>query len=170
MATTYSDTNISNLIINKMSKSEYDGLTSTQKQANELFLVEEAMDYLPMYNSTNVVSSGGIYNALTTKEDIVPISTTLPSGPLTLNTYYKVTTPLTGAVTLTLPEVTDSSHIYSIILYFSTAAEFTSLTIIPSSGTTISYYENYIILPLKNYEINLMFNGGQWVVSYAVVN
>lgn len=62
MATTYQDTNVNQLVINKCTKSEFDAMSTHSE--TELFLVEEAIDDTPTENSTNPVSSGGVYEAL----------------------------------------------------------------------------------------------------------
>ena len=103
------------------------------------------------------------------KEDRVSITTSLPVGDLSVNTYYALSTALTGAVTVTLPSVSDTAHMASIALSFETGSGFTSLTITPPTGVTVSYYDGYAIEASKEYEINLLWNGTKWIVSYAVV-
>ena len=65
MATT--DTTVSNLIINKLSKAEYDNIQSLSD--TELYLVPEEVDSVPTNNSDNLVASGGVYTALANKID-----------------------------------------------------------------------------------------------------
>ena len=62
MAQTYTDSNVNQLIINKLTKTEYNGLPSISGE--ELYLVEEPLDNVPTLNSTNPVTSGGVYTAL----------------------------------------------------------------------------------------------------------
>lgn len=62
MAQTYTDNNVNQLIINKLTKSEYDGLQ--QVSENELWLVEEQVDSTVTQGSTNPVQSGAVYEAL----------------------------------------------------------------------------------------------------------
>lgn len=62
MATTYQDTNVNQLVINKLNKQEYDNLS--QVSSTELYLVEEQVDSVVTQNSTNPVQSGAVYEAL----------------------------------------------------------------------------------------------------------
>ena len=62
MATTSTDTNVSQLVINKMTKAEYEALQT--KSDTELYLIPESVDSSPTQNSTNPVQSGGVYTAL----------------------------------------------------------------------------------------------------------
>lgn len=61
MATTYTDTNISQLVINKLSKEEYAGITPDPEQ---LYLLPESIDNKVTQGSTNPVESGAVYNAI----------------------------------------------------------------------------------------------------------
>lgn len=62
MATTHIDTNVNQLVINKMTKQEYDNLS--QVSETELYLVEEQVDSVVTQNSTNPVQSGAVYDAI----------------------------------------------------------------------------------------------------------
>jgi len=62
MATTYQDTNVNSLVINKLTKQEYDNLQ--QVSDTELYLVEEQVDSTVTQGSTNPVQSGAVYEAL----------------------------------------------------------------------------------------------------------
>ena len=62
MATTHTDTNVNQLIINKLTKQEYDNLQ--QVSDTELYLVEEQVDSTVTQGSTNPVQSGAVYEAL----------------------------------------------------------------------------------------------------------
>jgi len=62
MATTYQDTNVNQLVINKLTKQEFDNLS--QISENELWLVEESLDSTVTQGSTNPVQSGAVYEAL----------------------------------------------------------------------------------------------------------
>lgn len=61
MAQTYQDTNVNQLVINKMTKQEYDNLQQVSK--NELYLVEEQVDSVVTQDSINPVQSGAVYEA-----------------------------------------------------------------------------------------------------------
>ena len=61
------DTTVNNLIINKLTKAQYDDIQSPSE--TELYLVEESIDTTPTSGSSNPVSSGGVYTALSDKID-----------------------------------------------------------------------------------------------------
>ena len=62
MATTHTDTNVNQLVINKLTKQEFNNLP--QVSETELYLVEEQVDNVVTQNSTNPVQSGAVYEAL----------------------------------------------------------------------------------------------------------
>ena len=61
------DTNVNSLVINKLTKAQYDDIQSPSE--TELYLVEESIDTTPTSGSDNPVSSGGVYTALSNKID-----------------------------------------------------------------------------------------------------
>lgn len=65
MATT--DTQVSELIINKLTKAQYDSILNPSD--TELYLVPDEVDSAPTSGSDNCVTSGGVYSALTNKVD-----------------------------------------------------------------------------------------------------
>lgn len=69
MAQTHSDTNVNQLIINKMTKQEYDNLPQTSD--TELYLVEEQVDSVVTQGSTNPVQSGAVYDAIQDNQGII---------------------------------------------------------------------------------------------------
>ena len=62
------DTTVSNLIINKLTKQQYDDIQSPSE--TELYLVPEEIDIVPTSGSENPVESGGVYDALQEKVDV----------------------------------------------------------------------------------------------------
>ena len=86
MAITSSDTNVSTLIVNKCTKDQYDAMTS--HSGNELYVVNEDIDSSPTQNSTNPVTSGGVYTALSGKQNTLTFDntpTTSSNNPVTSN-------------------------------------------------------------------------------------
>ena len=76
MALNSSDTNLSTLVVNKCTKKQYDDMTN--KSINELYIVPEDIDTTPTQNSTNPVTSGGVYAALAALEQrIAALETTV---------------------------------------------------------------------------------------------
>lgn len=62
MATTYTDTQVNNLVINKLTKQEYQSIQSPSE--TELYIVPETLDSVVTENSTNPVTSGAVYTAI----------------------------------------------------------------------------------------------------------
>ena len=69
------DTNVTQLVINKLTKAQYDALQS--KSETELYLVPDEMDNTPTSGSTNPVTSDGIKTALDTKQDTLVSGTNI---------------------------------------------------------------------------------------------
>lgn len=96
MATEHTDTNVSQLVINKMTKAEYEALQT--KSDTELYLIPESVDSSPTQNSTNPVQSGGVYTALAGKQATLASQTAYTSkGSATK--VPQITTNALGQVT-----------------------------------------------------------------------
>lgn len=63
----YTDTNVNQLVINKMTKAQYESITPSE---TELYLVPDEIDSTPTSGSDNPVTSGGVYTALQDKLDV----------------------------------------------------------------------------------------------------
>lgn len=72
------DTSVSNLVINKMTKAQYESLTNPS--TTELYLVPDEMDTTPTSGSTNPVTSSGIYQAISVFESTSNKVTSISSG------------------------------------------------------------------------------------------
>jgi hypothetical protein len=72
------DTVVNNLVINKLTKAQYDNIT--HKSDTELYLVPDEIDTIPTQNSENCVTSGGVYTALAGKVDTSDLATVATSG------------------------------------------------------------------------------------------
>ena len=59
------DTIVNNLIINKLTKAQYDQIENPSE--NELYLVPDEIDNTPTSGSENYITSGGVYTALQNK-------------------------------------------------------------------------------------------------------
>ena len=75
MATTHSDTSVNSLVINKLTKAQYDALET--KSETELYLVPDEIDNAPTSGSNNPVKSGGVYTALQDKQDALVSGTNI---------------------------------------------------------------------------------------------
>ena len=63
------DTTVNNLIINKLTKEQYDAIQ--YKSDTELYLIPDEIDTAPTSGSSNPVTSNGIYAALQDKQDVI---------------------------------------------------------------------------------------------------
>ncbi len=68
----YTDTNVNQLVINKMTKAQYESITPSD---TELYLIPDEVDTTPTSNSDNPITSGGVYTALQNKADKVSNAT-----------------------------------------------------------------------------------------------
>lgn len=118
------DTTVNNLVINKLTKAQYDAIQNPSD--TELYLVPDVIDTTPTSGSNNMVTSGGVYDALSNKADTSDIPTVptalsaftddLGSSPTHTHSQYLTSAPVTsvngqtGAVSLTIPAaVTEST-------------------------------------------------------------
>lgn len=69
------DTTVNNLVINKLTKAQYDAIQNPSD--TELYLVPDVIDSTPTSGSDNMVTSGGVYDALSNKANTSDIPTEL---------------------------------------------------------------------------------------------
>lgn len=69
------DTTVNNLIINKLTKAQYEAIVSPSD--TELYLVPDEIDSTPTSGSDNPVKSGGVYTALGNKQDTLVSGTNI---------------------------------------------------------------------------------------------
>lgn len=157
------DTSVNNLVINKLTKAQYSQIQNPIE--TELYLVPDEVDTTPTSGSSNCVTSGGVYTALSAYDSVI-IETSLPNGSLVCGTYYSV--ELSSATTVTLPTVT-GSYVKSIVL-FVTLGSGSSLTINPTSPDVILYQDGLQDMFTNftagdKFEINCQWNGAAWVIA-----
>lgn len=105
------DTIVNNLVINELTKAQYDEIENPSD--TELYLVSEVIDTAPTSGSDNLVTSGGVYTALSNKANISDIPT-VPSNIVTGLNSSGVATAYTIKVVDSLPSTADPSTIYFI--------------------------------------------------------
>ena len=153
------DTNVNGLVINKLTKAQYDTIQNPSE--TELYLVEEDIDTIPTSGSKNPVTSGGVYNELQDKENKVEIvvasGTTLSAQ---VGKYYRFDTEV-GTLAVTLPTPTDTTHLSNVILFLTTG----STPAITFTSANVLYQDGYEIEAETTYEINCLFNGSNWVIA-----
>lgn len=72
------DTTVSNLVINKLTKAQYDAIQTPSD--TELYLVPDVVDTVPTSGSDNMVTSGGVYSALSNKANAADIPSNIVTG------------------------------------------------------------------------------------------
>lgn len=101
------------------------------------------------------------------KEDKMGIVTTdAATLDAEVGKYYRFTADV-GTLDVTLPTMTDTSHISSVVLYMTTG---TSPSITFTSTHSVLYQEGFSLDASKTYEINCLFNGAAWVLMAAEIN
>jgi hypothetical protein len=68
-----------------------------------------------------------------------------------------------GTLAVTLPTVTDATHIASVVLNIATGAS-PAVTFTAASGVTISYSKDFALEASKEYEVNCLWNGAKWII------
>ena len=101
------------------------------------------------------------------KEDRMGIAaTTDTSLAAVVGTYYRFTADV-GTLTVTLPTVTDTTKVASIVFYLTTGA---SPAVTFTSTHSVVYQEGFSLDAGKTYEIKCLFNGVAWVLMAAEIN
>lgn len=81
------DTIVSNLVINKLTRAQYDQIENPSD--TELYLIPDEIDDTPTSGSDNPVTSDGVYNAISGKQDTISDLTTIRSGASAGATAYQ---------------------------------------------------------------------------------
>ena len=99
------------------------------------------------------------------KEEKVTIET-ITEAPASItaeqNKYYRIEEAV-ETMAITLPEVSESDGIVSIIFMITAGSE-PNITF-TSTASDIYYNEGYVIEAEKTYEINCMWNGNTWIIA-----
>ena len=112
------DTSVNNLVINKLTKAQYNGIAT--KSETELYLVPDEMDTAPTSGSSNCVTSGGVYTALNNKIDKSSTAGLVKNdGTVDTNTYLTSHQDISGKAdkvvvvdASTLPSTLDPNKVY----------------------------------------------------------
>lgn len=68
-----------------------------------------------------------------------------------------------GTLAITLPTVSDSTHIASVVLNLAMGSS-PAVTFTAASGVTISYSKGFALAASKEYEVNCLWQGTKWIV------
>lgn len=97
------------------------------------------------------------------KAEIISASGTTLSP--SVNKYYRFSEAV-NTLTVTLPVPTDSTHVASVILYF-TAGSNPNVTI--TCPSDVYYSDGFEIKADTTYEVNCLWNGASWVVASVTI-
>ena len=99
------------------------------------------------------------------KEDKMSIITKSSGTTLSaaLNTYYRFTYNV-GTLAVTLPTVSETTKVQSVVLYM-TFGTSPNLSISAPSGVSVYFHETYNLEASGTYEINCLYNGAAWIVA-----
>lgn len=95
------------------------------------------------------------------KMDIVSASGTTLSAAV--NTYYNFASEV-NTLAVTLPSVTDSTHINNIVFMLTTGST-PAVTFAAPTGIDVIAQDGFSIEASTTYEINAIFNGTSWVIA-----
>ncbi len=98
------------------------------------------------------------------KMDIITVSAT--SLAPSVNKYYRFTADV-GTLAVTLPTVTDTTKVASIVFYLTTGS---SPNVTFTSSHSVVYQDGFQLDASKTYEVNALFNGAAWVLMAAEIN
>lgn len=163
------DTNVNSLVINKLTKAQYDDISSPSE--TELYLVEESIDTTPTSGSNNPVSSGGVYNALqgkastsdlASKEDKVDI-VSASGATLTAEVDKYYTLSSVGTLAITLPTIASGTTKVQTVTFYISAGSTPAVTF--TSTHSIYYSDGLEIAADSTYEVSAAYNGIAWVVA-----
>ena len=149
------DITVNNLVINKLTKAQYEAIQNPSE--TELYLVPDEIDTTPTSGSDNLVSSDGVYTALSGKADktVVVNAATLPAS-LEPNKVYQMGT-LTGSVTIPAFAAVASGDTEVKIWCFTFNTSTTAPTITwPAGITAWSGGSAPTINASKSYEVTVM--------------
>lgn len=163
------DTNVNSLVINKLTKAQYDAIQSPSE--TELYLVEESIDTTPTSGSNNPVSSGGVYTALSgkadssdlaSKEDKVDI-VSASGATLTAEVGKYYTLSSVGTLAITLPTIASGTTKVQAVSFYIAAGSSPAVTF--TSTHSIYYSDGFEIAADTTYEVSAAYNGIAWVVA-----
>lgn len=163
------DTNVNSLVINKLTKAQYDAIQSPSE--TELYLVEEEIDSTPTSGSENPVTSGGVYTSLqgkadtsdlASKEDKVDI-VSASGATLTAEVGKYYTLSSVGTLAITLPTIASGTTKVQTVTFYIEAGSSPAVTF--TSTHSIYYSDGFEIAADSTYEISAAYNGIAWVVA-----
>lgn len=160
----YTDSIVNNLVINKMTQAQYDALSP--KSDTELYLVPDNYDTVPTNNSSNPITSGGVFTALGAKEDKFTIIDTHKTSDFeaSVGNYYFVDIAASDSMSIQLATPTENTKLSSCVFFLTTNTS-PALNFAAETDVPVYYAANYKIEANKVYEINALYNGSSWCIA-----
>lgn len=119
-------------------------------------------DTTPTSNSSNLITSGGVYSALQNYETKLSFTTTTSTSlSASRNIYYRWTSNIASSATIYLPT---SSLVAgdTCAFNFTTGSSFSSLT---WSNGTRKFMKDFAIEAGKTYEVVALYDGAKWLIT-----
>lgn len=173
--TNYTNTQVDELVINKMTQAEYDALAT--KLETELYLVPETYATQPEQNGTNPITSGAVYSALSTKANATDLLNRVKKMEVYLtaktqdftaytNNYYVVTVG-SSIIQIELSTPSSSDELKNIIFLINTtnASGNGSVSFHSSNSSTLYSSVGFSIGQGSIYEVNALYNGNYWYLT-----
>ena len=82
--------------------------------------------------------------------------------------YYRATAEV-ETLSVVLPALDNPTTTKSLMIHF-TAGLVPNVNITAADGVPVSFYIGYTIDAGAEYELNIMYNGGKWIVAYGVIS
>ena len=99
------------------------------------------------------------------KMGIVELDVAAASQNLVDNTYYDIEAAV-GTANFVLPSMTDDGYVHSIMLKFTTSST-PQITFSSADSATIEYILGWGFDPSAKYEVNCLFDGTKWTLTYG---
>lgn len=106
---------------------------------------------------------GGVPTPIEEVRDVSGVRTVYPSK------VYRFTEPI-GELTLDIDGNDVVAELAVALEVYLTTGDAPALTIQSERGMGVRYYEGFSIEPNKSYELNIMWNGHQWIVAGAEIS
>ena len=149
------------------------GLADTAVQPSALAAYEQTANKVTAIGNdatdTQYPSALAVKNALAGKMSLTPINVfaqapALGEIELDADSYNRIDFEV-NSLDIELPEITDLTHVHSVIISLTTGA---NPAIVWIAGS-VAFFDGYSIEPNTSYEFNCLFNGTKWIIAHAVV-
>ena len=120
------------------------------------------IDSAPTANSTNLVTSGGVYSAVQGKENKIDIvATSGATLDAAVGKYYTLSS--VGTLAITLPTIASGTTKVQTVSFYIAAGSSPAVTF--TSTHSIYYSDGFEIAADSTYEVSALWNGIAWIVA-----